>query len=119
MCRARFVPLQPKEFKKVLMFPHKVGCLLPIVYDFRLLDQVTENIAAVRLTTKFPWPLTDRLMCNLMYYSEDQPANEIIWIASARENDEYRRTSITEADTKKLVVGSTNIAGYYVRPVRD
>lgn len=40
-------------------------------------------------------------------------------MSSSRENEEYMRIGISESDTRKLVLATTTISGFYVRPVRD
>ena len=54
----------------------------------------------------------------VMYYFEETN-NEIFWIASSKGNEEYLHKGISEADSKKFVLATTNISGYHVKPVLD
>lgn len=96
-------------------FATEIVKIQPLVKEMTICEDIAPGIRVYRALTKFPWPLTDRVMVNIEYLRIDQQANELLWMAAGTGNEEFVSRFI-DANYSKYVLASTTISGYLIRP---
>lgn len=119
ICQTSNVKIQPMRFRKFFEnFDTEIVKVIPVVKEYTVCETIAEGIRVVRPLTKFPWPLTDRVMVNIEYLNMKEDKNEILYIAAGRGNEEFVERYIVDS-YQKCVLASTMISGYYIRPALD
>lgn len=119
ICQTSNVKIQPMRFRKFLEnFNTEIVKVQPFVKEVTVCETIAEGIRVLRPLTKFPWPLTDRVMINIEYMNVKEDKNEILYIAAGRGNEEFVERYIVDS-YQKYVLASTMISGYFIRPALD
>ena len=70
----------------------------PMIRKIDVVEKLADGIIVLKVVTRLPWPLTDRIMFNIAYVHINEQTHEIVWMSSGRNNDEFVSRYLTEED---------------------